>query len=675
MAPPSSQDACHHTGHIVTQAMKYRPDIDGLRAIAVLPVVFYHAGLPGFSGGFVGVDVFFVISGYLITGILWREIAQNDMSILRFYERRARRILPALLAVILFATIGAVFILTPEELSNFAASVIGSTFFVQNFVLHAQAGYFDAASETKPLLHIWSLAVEEQFYIFFPLALLAAARFMRRNGILILLALAAITSFGLSVWLVERSPAFNFYMLPPRAWELLAGSLLAIAGTTAVASPRARDVGSVLGLLAILLPVYLYSADTPFPSYTAAPAVLGASALIWAGPHSLVGRMLAWRPLVFIGLISYSLYLWHWPLIAFHSLVFPGEKQLTHGLILVGLSLVLATASWRFVEQPFRAGGKILSNRRSVFGVAAAGSAVCLSVSLLMLAGKGWPWRASGEVIAMANVAEQKQISDGQCVPEVMLYSLRGRERGFCRLGAPTDGAPDVIVWGDSHVGAWFPLLDQSFRKAGISAYAISMAGCPIAFGLDRADAGKEGCSQAASEVREYIETNAVKKVLVVGSWFGALEEKNTIYRGVQSHDAATRRTNVTRAIADTGDTLRALGVTSGFMMTVPGALHSLPEALFRQSQLGFHSEVRRTADNYRTIMGPIQAVAEQHYNLVVRTDDVLCASEFCDVVRDGEPLYFDSNHPSLYLNELMRPYLQDEIDEYAALPATVRMR
>ena len=653
----------------MTQVMKYRPDIDGLRAIAVLPVVFYHAGLAGFSGGFVGVDVFFVISGYLITGILWREIAQGDFSILRFYERRARRILPALFAVILFSAVGAVLILTPEELSNFAMSVIGSTFFVQNFVLYAQAGYFDAASETKPLLHIWSLAVEEQFYIFFPLALLAAARWMPRRGVLILLALTAVVSFGLSVWLMERSPAFNFYMLPLRAWELLAGSLLAIAGTAAVAGQsRARDTVSVLGLLAILLPVHFYSIDTPFPGYTAAPAVLGATALIWAGPHSVVGRLLAWRPLVFIGLISYSLYLWHWPLIAFHALIFPGETQLAHGLLLVALSLVLAVASWRFVERPFRAGGKILRSRRAVFGAAAAGSALFIALAAAMLVGNGWAWRANGAVIALAEVAKQKQISDTQCKPEVMLYALRGRERGFCRLGAPTDDVPDVIVWGDSHVGAWFPLLDAGFREAGISAYAISMAGCPIAFDLDRAEADKGGCLQAAQAIREYIATHGVKKVLIVGSWFGAMEQKNTIYRGVQSDDAATRRANVTGAIADTGDALRELGVASGFVMTVPGALHSVPEALFRQSQLGFHPEMRRSADNYRAVMGPIETVAEEHFNLVLRTDNALCSSGLCDVVRDGKPLYYDSNHPSLYLNQIMLPFLRDDFAAFAAM-------
>jgi peptidoglycan/LPS O-acetylase OafA/YrhL len=646
--------------------MNYRADIDGLRAVAVIPVVFYHAGLVGFSGGYVGVDVFFVISGYLITGIIWREIREGRFSLLGFYERRARRILPALFAVILFSAVVSYQLLTPEELSNFAVSVLGSIFFVQNFVLEAQAGYFDASSATKPLLHVWSLAVEEQFYILFPLALLIAVRVLDRRGVIVLLVLTTVLSFVLASYLVFRSPVFTFYMLPLRAWELLAGSLLAIASTVGASGrDRLRDAVSITGLAAILLPVFLYSSQTPFPGYTAAVPVFGATALIWAGPYSLVGRALSWRPLVFVGLISYSLYLWHWPLIAFHKLIFPDDTPLAHGLGLITASLVLAVLSWRFVEIPSRQPNGPLSTRWRFFAASGTVAAGFLTAALLTIGGNGWPWRAAPEIIALANVAQEKLISDAQCRPEEVLFNLRGRERGFCRLGDDEIDVPDVLVWGDSHVGAWFPMLDSAFTNAGTSGYAISMAGCPIAFDLDRADYDNEGCSEASRAIQRYMQENNIRKVVIVGSWFGVLDNKDTVYAGQRSINDATRLENVTRAIADTGDWLVEMGISSAFLVTVPGARHSVPESLFREAQLGFYPETRRSEAEYGALMGPIRRVAEAHFDTVIRTDRLLCDSGQCDILRDGRPLYYDSNHPSLFMNEVMLPHLQSEFTAF----------
>lgn len=648
--------------------LAYRPDIDGLRSVAVLPVVLYHLHLPFFTGGFIGVDVFFVISGYLITGILWREIAAGEFSILRFYERRARRILPALFAVILFSALVGVVLLTPEEMENFAVSVIGAVFFVQNFVLGAQAGYFDAASETKPLLHIWSLAVEEQFYIFFPPLLWLVARWLTRGGVVVVIALTLLLSLAASVALMTQRPVFNFYMLPLRAWELLAGSLLAIAlGQQAPRSGRLRDAVSVAGLLAILGPALLYTADTPFPGYTAIPPVAGTVALIWAGERSLGGRLLSWRPLVFIGLISYSLYLWHWPLIAFHALIFPDQAPLWHAVVLLGLSMLLATLSWRHVETPFRRQTGLWPDRRRVFVQSGAAMGLFLGLAAAILAGGGWPWRAAPETVALAAVAREKQISDNQCRSEVPLFTLRGQKRGFCHLGAPGDGKPDVIVWGDSHVGAWFPMLDKVFQASGTRALAISMAGCPIAFDIARAEQDKGGCTEASEAIRDYIAREDIGRVLIVGSWFGALTEKNTVYQGQTSHDDATRRENITRALADTGAALRGMGVTSGFLMTVPGARYSVPEALFRKAQLGFYPEVRRTQAEYDAVLSPVEETVRAYFDHVITTADLLCAEGPCAVLHEGQPLYYDGNHPSLYLNAFLQPQLQERFTPFLA--------
>ena len=643
-------------------APTYRPDIDGLRAIAVLPVVLYHLHLPYFPGGYVGVDVFFVISGYLITTILWREISAGTFSIVRFYERRARRILPALFAVIVFSTLVGAFLLTPEEMSNLALSIVGAVLFVQNFVLAAEAGYFDAASETKPLLHIWSLAVEEQFYIFFPPLLWLFARWLGRKGLLVLIALALGVSLLGAVWLMHR-PVLNFYMLPLRAWELLAGSLLAImAGSGQPQASRLRDAVSLGGLAAILLPAMLYSSDTPFPGYTAVPPVVGAAALIWAGESSIAARLLSWKPVVRIGLISYSLYLWHWPVIAFHSLIFPEGVPLWHAAGLLVLSLLLATLSWLYVETPFRRQGRLWPSRRRVFAQSGKAMAVCLGVALAILMSNGWPWRASPATIALAEVAREKHISDNQCKPDVPLFTLRGRERGLCSLGSEDGNGPPVMIWGDSHVGAWYPMLDKVFRDAGVPAVAISMAGCPIAFGLERVAQDKGGCLEAAEAIQRYIESEQVDRLLIVGSWFGVLTEKNTIYKGQRSHDYASRAGNVSRAIAETGDALREMGVVSGFLMTAPGARYSVPEALFRKAQIGFYPEIRRSQQEYDGILAPVRTAALGHFNHVMELSDLLCGTGRCEIMRNGQALYYDSNHPSLHLNKLVLPDMKDRL-------------
>ena len=646
--------------------MNYRRDIDGLRTLAVVPVVLYHAGVAGFSGGFVGVDIFFVISGYLITTIIWRELAEERFSILNFYERRARRILPALFAVILFCGLVSSVILTPDEFKRFAQSILGSVFFFQNFLLMGEAGYFDAASETKPLLHIWSLAVEEQFYILFPLALIILTRLVPRFVVKGIMLLAIVLSLIVSSFLLSHSPVFNFYMLPTRAWELLCGGLLAVwTVVTPISNKRLLNAVSVIGMGAIILAIVLYSTETPFPGYSALPPVLGAVALIWAGEHSIIGRLLSWRPFVFIGLISYSLYLWHWPLFAFHKLIFPDETSVLHVSILIILSFVLAVSSWRFIEQPFRKRGGTWDKRSSVFGFSASAGLVFSLVAVMILSGDGWKWRVSPVTVIQAEVATQKRISDSQCQVDEVLFTLRGRERGFCKLGKSETSDPDVLVWGDSHVGAWFTLLDEAFSQAGVSAIAITTAGCPIAFELDRADTSKGGCLEAAAAVRNYIENAKTRYVLVVGSWFGVLSSKNTVYEGNVSMDNDSRLANVTGAIAETGDVFGKLGITSGFLMTVPGARHSVPEAMFRKAQLHFYPEIRRSWENYHQIMAPIEASAEAHYDYVLKTDDDLCVSGYCDIERDGELLYYDSNHPSLYLNQLMLPHILGQLKEF----------
>jgi len=364
--------------------MDYRREVDGLRALAVLPVILFHAGFEVFSGGFVGVDVFFVISGYLITTIILAELEQGKFSIINFYERRARRILPALFLVMLACLPFAWLWLLPSEMKGFAESLVAVPLFASNILFWRESGYFDAATELKPLLHMWSLAVEEQYYVFFPLFLMLAWRFGKRN-ILVLLAIFALASLGVAHWGSKADPAANFYLLPTRGWELLIGAFVAFHLSAKIRTEPSRTVqefGSVAGLGLLLYSVFVFDKSTPFPSlYTLVPTIGTALIILCATQATSVGRILGLKVFVGVGLISYSAYLWHQPLFAFarhRGLTQSDQSEFT---ILVLLTLLLAWASWYFIEKLFRDKSSISRNSIFLFGI--TGSLFFVSLGLL----------------------------------------------------------------------------------------------------------------------------------------------------------------------------------------------------------------------------------------------------------------------------------------------------
>lgn len=335
--------------------MTYRKEIDGLRALAVIPVILFHGGFSWLSGGYVGVDIFFVISGYLITSIILKEKEANTFTIISFYERRARRILPALFFIIFLCLPFAWFLLLPHELKEFGESIISVAFFSSNILFWQGSGYFAADAELIPLLHTWSLAVEEQFYVIFPLLMIAFWK-LGKVWLISIISLIALFSLGLTEWGWREFPDANFYLIPTRAWELMIGALLAFyLYYKTQSSGMICHIASLLGFGLIIYSIIYFDENIPFPSlYSLLPTIGTALIILFTAPNTLVYHILSTRIMVGIGVISYSAYLWHYPLFVFAKTYSLDELSIWMVCLLSISSLLLAYFSWRFIERPFR---------------------------------------------------------------------------------------------------------------------------------------------------------------------------------------------------------------------------------------------------------------------------------------------------------------------------------
>jgi peptidoglycan/LPS O-acetylase OafA/YrhL len=376
----------------------YRKDIEGLRAVAVLPVVAYHVGLSAVPGGFVGVDIFFVISGFLITQLLYSDIQAGRFSLLDFYERRIRRIGPALLAMLIVTFLLGVRYCLPDDLTLLAKSLVAATLWASNFYFCSTAGYFDLAATSKPLLHTWSLAVEEQFYIVWPVFLAIGTRYLRSRLVPVIVIIVA-ASLVLAIIGAYRFPTATFYLPFSRLWELAAGGLIALGLIPQITDRRTRNILAVIGTVFIIGSVFLIRPTTPYPGLFAIPPCAGAALIIVAGRGggSVIGSLLSLRPVMFIGAISYSLYMWHWPITVFqrnYALLADGLSSGKTKLLVVVVSIAVATLSHRFIEQPFRS-GRLRPSRRPLMRLAVAGMAASVTLGLTASASDGFPARFS----------------------------------------------------------------------------------------------------------------------------------------------------------------------------------------------------------------------------------------------------------------------------------------
>lgn len=443
--------------------------------MAVLPVVFYHAGL-GAPGGFIGVDVFFVISGFLITSILIHEMRADDFSVMAFYERRVRRLFPALFAVLALTTLSALLIMTPFDLLDYAGALAATTLFVANIWFFRETGYFTEAAELQPLLHMWSLGVEEQFYIIFPLLLLLMLRHLSSKLAVLFIILLSLASFWAADVALAQNQEAAFYLVHFRAWELLLGSLLAFLLTDGW-NPRRRlspwfaEALSLIGLAAILLPIFTYGSETAFPGTKALPPCLGAAMLIWVGKGSntIASSALSSPPMVFVGKLSYSLYLWHWPVI---SLTYYALGPLTPGVgaACVAASFVLSYLTWRLIEAPVRDSRRF--GRRSVLVGSGAAIALTISVSAAVSALDGLPGRMDPSFLALADSANfhHDRRDCHRVTPERVI------EGDVCVRGAE-NVKPSFVLVGDSHADAFSPAIFAAASDLGLAGYQYTDAG------------------------------------------------------------------------------------------------------------------------------------------------------------------------------------------------------
>jgi peptidoglycan/LPS O-acetylase OafA/YrhL len=499
-------------------AAKYRPDIDGLRAIAVLSVVLFHFKLGPFEGGFVGVDIFFVISGYLIAGIIRDEMTRGAFTFAGFYERRIRRILPALGVVLLATAIAGAAILLPTDLRRLGDSTVATALFGSNFYFWRNTGYFDPGHDFNLLLHTWSLAVEEQYYMLFPVILFLLTRY-RRDAAGVVIAGITLASFAACVILQAWRPDAVFYLLPFRMWELLAGAWLAVAAVPRAETPVLREGLAAAGLLLIVAGVLLISPGAHFPGWVAAVPVLGTVLVIHAGSGgpSLAGQLLSLRPMVAVGLISYSLYLWHWPVVVLARYRQGGDLSVGTAVALLALTIGLSYLTYRYVEKPLRRRrGPGFSGRQAI-GTATAAVVSGVALGLTLSASQGWTQRFAPDVVALDD-DRTAAIPFMACNDRTKFYEA-SRDitslASLCRIGKE-GGTPAAILWGDSHALAWAPGIDALFRQQGITGVIAIKAECPPLEGLvDRRD-GR--CGEFNEQVRGLVEAHGEIRLVVLGA-------------------------------------------------------------------------------------------------------------------------------------------------------------
>lgn len=612
--------------------MKYRAEIDGLRALAVVPVILFHAGFELFSGGFVGVDVFFVISGYLITSILIEDIENQRFSLVNFYERRARRILPALFFVMLVCIPFAWMWMLPSQMKDFSQSLVAVSLFASNIFFWRESGYFDAVAEEKPLLHTWSLAVEEQYYVLFPIFLILAWRF-GKNRVFWMIVVMATISLLLSEWGWRNQATANFYLAPTRAWEIFAGSIAAfIVQKNGV---QKNNFLALLGLAAIIFSIFAYDESTPFPSVYALVPVLGVVLLVlYADKETIAAKLLSTKAFVGMGLVSYSAYLWHQPLFSFARIRSQEHPSLLLMLALSFLSILLAYLSWRYVEKPFRNSKK---SRKIIFVASFIALAVPIIVGLSVL------------------YKLEKEVPSSNQLTGIKCDSFKSIGEADCIDYGNKNSNLTVVIWGDSHSLA---LRKDVYVPEDINVISIAHPGCAPVIGLYRFDGMGNSTNCNNEDVilshANYINQLEPDIVVLTARWplyLNGWQLKGTpqaMHHMLTDSDenislvlnsASFREDLVLKKIKETVNYLSSEKV---YVLISPPDLADigLTKKILTSGVLDY-SKIKP----YNSIVKGM--IDEKSVLDVIDTREYFCTAEVCRVAMNGYPLYDDDNHTS----------------------------
>lgn len=628
---------------------EYRSDVDGLRAIAVLAVVLFHAGC-GFPGGYVGVDVFLVLSGYLITGLLARDLDAGTFSLAGFRERRVRRILPAATVMVVVMLAAGLVLLMPEPAEKLGRSAVAQAAMLANVCFRLTADYFETQSECLPLLHLWSLAVEEQFSMLFPPVLAFAWRRGRRF-VLPMLAGLALVSFAWSIHQLGRDPEGTFYLLPSRAWELLVGAMLALRSPPTGVPRSIRTASSGAGLVALLGACVAYRTSTPFPGLAAALPCLGTGLVLWSESAGLTafGRMLSFGPMRFIGIVSYSLYLWHWPVLALTRCTI-GEKlepAVTGTAVLAAFGL--AVLSWRLVEAPFRrASGRLPCSTVLIRGALASVATAAFGAAIWSI--DGWPGRMP---------TETTRLLAGNRGPRHLLppkdFDFRMRPPSFGACGHSSADEPTLVLWGDSHALAASEVLDRATAEAGLCGVALLRTGAPPVPGLWRSGESPESALWN-DRVLEWIErTPSVRHVVLAGRWSIGLvpdtdDDTSRLVVDAETVEVTPRSAEeaLGRRLAAVIDRLGRHGITVWLLKEVPLQRFSPEQVAFRSTfgrSRDFRGVDRATHERRVAAVERALAAVDPSRMRVLDPSESLFDGNGVSVLGDPEGSYYYDRH------------------------------
>lgn len=652
--------------------MYYRNELDGLRAIAVLSVVLYHAGFTIFPGGFIGVDIFFVLSGFLITSIIHRQILSSTFTFTDFYWRRFRRILPALFFMILVVGIACHIFLDPIAYKDFAKSAWATALFSSNILFWTEAGYFDKAAELKPLLHTWSLGVEEQYYIFFPVLMIFIRKYFSDKFVM-MLALVGGASLLLSIYGAYFKPIATFYLLPTRLWELLIGSLLAVSNIPTLRNRLSINIVSWLGLIMMVSPILFYTSDTIFPGLAAIPPCLGTVIIIWSlkdQQKTSLKNILSFGPMAFIGKVSYSFYLWHWPALILCEYYTIDKLTLTDRFLVVCGAFLISCFSWRVIEKPFRE-NFVLFPKVRMLKISFISIALVTSLGAAIWKADGLSSRFDADLKRTIAAADDRSEYFGSICGDLQRGDTGVK---FCELGLGAQ-PESFVLWGDSHAGAIAPLFNAVAEELNIKGILAFWSGCPPLLGVQRDMPRYDfDCREDRQLIKNYVVDHPEIKTVIITARWALYVENNSYGKDTQHSDLMKYKEKnvrdpeamVRNSLEDTIVWLQKQGKNVVIIFDVPENIYDIPHVLTKISIMKFDVDIRTTLAAYKKRQAKFFKIAtdmSQKYAVtLLYPHKYMCGKTLCEITKNDVPLYFDSNHLSVFgamqLKELAREAL-----------------